>query len=172
MTGSTATFLLALFLIAPPTAPVTTRGVKWNGLRPSPVPVPVGPVPVPAVAPPVTPAPAPVPAPYPTVLSPVTYWKSEDKDEVEVELEAEVDVEAEFEDEVEGDDDDDNETSINDNYDSTPLLRFNLFSYQLANISEKHESIALAVYGTVLWSTFTVLYCTPHPDTPFVTNML
>ena len=64
--GSTTTFFLALFLIAPPTAPATTRGVKWNGLRPSfvPEPLPV-PVPVPAVAPTAAPALTPDPAPDP-----------------------------------------------------------------------------------------------------------
>jgi hypothetical protein len=46
--------------------------------------------------------------------------------------------------------DDDSAMSVDDNYASTPLLNFNLFSYQPGSVIDEHENIALAVYGTVL----------------------
>lgn len=44
---------------------------------------------------------------------------------------------------------DDSAISVDDNYASTPLLNFNLFSYQPGSVVDEHENIALAVYGTV-----------------------
>jgi hypothetical protein len=51
---------------------------------------------------------------------------------------------------MENNGEDDSAMSVDDNYASTPLLNFNLFSYQPGSVVEEHENIALAVYGTVL----------------------
>jgi hypothetical protein len=51
---------------------------------------------------------------------------------------------------MDNDRDDDSATSVDDNYASTPLINFNLFSYQPGSVVDEHGNIALAVYGTVL----------------------
>ena len=84
-----------------------------------------------------------------SALPTVTYWRSEN----EIEKNAYENGNRSGNNNVDEDEDngdDENATSINDSYDSTPLLSFNLFSYQPGIILDGHDNIALAVYGTVL----------------------
>lgn len=76
---------------------------------------------------------APAPAPAPSSDPPtVVYWNSGEDENMD------------------DNDEDDSAMSVDDKYASTPLLNFNLFSYQPGSVVHEHENIALAVYGTVL----------------------